>query len=185
MFLRRFVGWVERIRQTNASLLDIHLLVVAVLQIHSVEVFNYFLLHLHFLLFRPLHSLLYIDWEIYLWLQTPNGVVEGFFAAHSVMRVELVERIGQQLIAAVHQESSEAGLNSWFFWQFELVLLPVVSLLDRLLDQALYQIFVLDFLRGQRLFKRTIWTRCLTSACPTFRCGAFRSNRHALQVGSI
>lgn len=59
------------------------------------------------------------------------------------MGVELIERVGVQLIAAIHKERGEARLSGCIFGQLELVFLARVGLLDRLFDQPFYQIFVL------------------------------------------
>jgi len=43
--------------------------------------------------------------------QTPFIRIEGFLAAHRVVRVEFIEGVRVQLISAIHQERSERLLR--------------------------------------------------------------------------
>lgn len=76
MFIRRLVGWVEGVRNADAALLYVHLLVVAVFEVHAVKVLNHFGLDEYRLLVRLLFGLLDLNGKVNLGLETPNGVVE-------------------------------------------------------------------------------------------------------------
>jgi hypothetical protein len=61
------------------------------------------------------------------------------------MGVELIERVGIQLITAIHKERREARLGRCILRELELVFLARVGLLNRLFNQPFDQIFVLHF----------------------------------------
>ena len=87
-----------------------------------------------------------LNGEINLRLETSNSAIKCFLAAHCVMRIELIKGIRKQLIPAIHEECCEAGLGRCVLFYFETMLLTIVRLFNRLLDQALYQIFVFHFI---------------------------------------
>ena len=58
MFTGRLVGRVEGVRDADAALFDVHLLVIAVFEVHAVKVFNHLGLDEDRLLLRLLFGLL-------------------------------------------------------------------------------------------------------------------------------
>lgn len=110
VLVRLFVRRMETVVLADAPLLNVHFLVVAVLKVKSVKFVDHVLTYSHFgllLLWQQFSVILKID----VCLKTPFIRIEGFLAAHRVVRVEFIEGVRVQLISAIHQERSERLLR--------------------------------------------------------------------------
>lgn len=106
VFNGRFVSFVKRILFANTTILKILKLVVASLCVLAFKIVNEGLLHCYLLLLLLWHFFLSYP-KIYFRLKTPNVVVETFLASNTMVRVEFIKWIHQELISTVQHKSSE------------------------------------------------------------------------------